>query len=261
MVTVIAVAAAVFRFAGVGAAQEKPRGGTITGLVTDESGQPIVGADVAAFPDVLHAVTDSAGRFTITGLDAGFYRVRARRLGYSPLVITTDLTKNGHVDLRYELRFRPVILDSVVVTNPGNCAPISYSGFSCRRRFGKGVYLTDDDLADKGAVELGEVFSGVDGFRIGTLPGAFGLVPVPRATHGFRCLNAIVNGRPFASTNPLPRYATELLAVEIYALPSDVPPEYARYVWLGALRQTSMPVSPAGQNERCSLVVYWTSSR
>jgi hypothetical protein len=257
----LAVVAMVVALGATGSAQSKPKGGTISGFVLDDSGHPIADADVAAFPDVLHAHTDSLGHFVISGLDAGFYRVRARHLGYSPLVITTDLTKNGHVDLRYELKYRPAILDSVVVMEHGNCPPINYVGFNCRKRLGKGVYLTDDDLADKGAIELGEVFGGVPGFRIDTLPGVYGQRPIPRATHGFRCLNALVNGRPFATTNPMPRYATELLGVEIYAVPNDVPPEYARYVWQGNLRQTSMPVSPAGPNERCSLVVYWTSSR
>jgi hypothetical protein len=255
------VAAALLGVGTAGKAQDKPKGATVTGMVLDDSGHPLNDADVVLFPDNRRARTDSLGRFSIGELDAGFYHVRARHLGYSPIDISTDLTKNGHVDLRFELKLRPAILDSVVVMEHGNCPAISYVGFNCRKRLGKGVYLTDDDLADKGAVELGEVFSGVPGFRIDTLPGIFGLRPIPRATRGFRCLNALVNGRPFASTNPLPGYATELLAVEIYALPSDVPPEYGRYVWQGTLRQTSMPLSPAGPNERCSLVVYWTASR
>jgi len=242
-------------------AQAEPNGGRITGTVLDDSGHPLADADVITYPANARARTDSVGRFAIGGLDAGFYRVRVRRLGYSSLEISTDLSKNGHVDLRYELKLRPAILDSVVVMEHGTCPAIRYTGFNCRKRFGKGVYLTDDDLADKGAIELGEVFSGVTGFRIDTLPGIYGQRPIPRATHGARCINALVNGRPFATTNPLPRYATELLAVEIYALPNDVPTEYARYVWQGNLRFSSMPVGPAGPNERCSLVVYWTATR
>jgi len=259
--TVLLAAIALFVLHVTGQAQDAPKGGRITGTVLDDSGHPLPDADVLAFPGNARTRTDSVGHFSISGLDGGFYRVRARHIGYASLEISSDLDKNGHVDLRYELKLRPAVLDSVVVMEHGNCPVINYTGFNCRKRFGKGVYLTDDDLADKGAIELGEVFSGVSGFRIDTLPGIFGQRPIPRATHGARCINALVNGRPFASTNPLPRYATELLAVEIYALPNDVPSEYARYVWQGNLRFSSMPVGPAGPNERCSLVVYWTSYR
>jgi hypothetical protein len=37
------------------------------------------------------------------------------------------------------------------------CSALSYKGFNCRKSR-EGVYLTDEDLADKGAVELGEAF-------------------------------------------------------------------------------------------------------
>ncbi len=123
------------------------------------------------------------------------------------------------------------------------------------------MYLTDDDIADKGAVELGDVFDGVDGFRVEFAPSPWGRVPIPRAQHGARCLNALVNGKPMRLTNPLPRYATELLAVEIYALPSDVPPEYARYAWMPEIRQSAMAVGRDSPSSRCSLAVYWTSYR
>src|SRR4051812_42617958 len=145
-------------------------GGTIAGIVLDATGHPIVDADVFALPEKSRARTDSAGRFAIGKLDAGFYHVRVRRLGFEPTEITTDLAKNGHVDLKFELVSRPVVLDSVVIQADGKCPAISYSGFNCRKRAGKGVYLTDDDLADKGAIELGEVFSDVKGFDVVARP-------------------------------------------------------------------------------------------
>jgi hypothetical protein len=241
------------------AAQAPTVPGSITGVVRDQQGDPIAGANVVAFPETVRAVTDSAGRFQLIKFGGGFYHVRVRRIGFTPAEITTDLAKNGHVELKFELRRRPVVLDSIVIQDKGVCPALSYVGFNCRKRFGKGVYLTDDDIADKGAVELGDVFSDVNGFRIEMVPSAWGQRPVPRALHGERCLNALVNGRPYALTNQLPRYATDLLAVEIYAAPADVPPEYERYVWMSSIRQTATAVGKDSPNARCSLVVYWTS--
>ena len=92
--------------------------------------------------------------------------------------------------------------------------------------------------------------------RRGTV--ARGPKPKPLATRGGNCLNALINGRPLAVTNPLPRFATELLGVEIYASPRDVPTEYQRYVWQGDARQTTT-FAHDRMDQPCSLVVYWTT--
>jgi len=236
-----------------------PMPGSITGIVVDELGKPIRDVDVFAFPETVRGRTDSTGRFAITKLGAGFYHVRARRLGYSPLEITTDLAANGHVELKFELKPRPAMLDSVVISATGKCPEVSYSGFNCRRRSGKGLYLTDDDIAEKGAIELAEVFTDVRGFRVEPAMTRLGVRPIPRSTVGNRCLNALVNGRPLSPTNRLPYYATELIAVEIYASPNDAPKEYQRYVWLSATRQTSALMEHELPNQRCALAVYWTA--
>src|SRR6185503_2697836 len=122
-------------------AAQTQSGGTIAGTVVDASGRPVVDADVYALPEKARARTDSAGRFAISKLGAGFYHVRVRHLGFRPNEITTDLTNNGRVELKFELVSRPVMLDSVIVQADGKCPTMSYTGFLCRRRTGKGLYL------------------------------------------------------------------------------------------------------------------------
>jgi hypothetical protein len=239
-------------------AQAPVQGASIAGVVLDGAGHPVPDADVLAFPDKARGRTDSAGKFTIAKLDGGFYHVRVRRIGYRPAEITTDVAKNGHVDLKFELAIRPAMLDTVIVEADGKCAAVSYSGFNCRKHFGKGVYMTDDDIAGKGAVELGDLFTDVPGFVVENRPTTFGLKPIPFAAHG-GCLNALVNGRPIAVTNQLPLAATDLLAVEIYATPSSVPSEYQRYIWDARARQTSPRVGRDHGDQPCALAVYWTS--
>src|SRR5262245_22418681 len=107
------------------------QGGTITGRVLDPGGRPVPGADVVIIADSHRARTDSAGRFTISNVDKGFYRVRARRIGFMPHEITTDLGKDGRVELTFELKLRPAILDSVIVTADGKCSELSFTGFNC----------------------------------------------------------------------------------------------------------------------------------
>jgi hypothetical protein len=255
----VGLTATLFASTGVAFGQNAPVPGSITGVVVDELGRPIVDADVHAFPGSVHARTDSTGHFILAKLGSDFYHVRARHLGFTSTEITTDLAKNGHVDLKFELKARPAMLDSVIIEADGKCPPVSYGGFNCRRRSGKGVYMTDDDIGDKGAIELGDIFDGVPGFRTEMRFTPYGRRPVPVATRGNRCLNAVVNGRPVSLTNPLPRYANELIAIEIYSVPSEVPPEYQRYIWMGSARQSSAIIGRATPDESCSVVVYWTS--
>ncbi|HTE48181.1 MAG TPA: carboxypeptidase regulatory-like domain-containing protein [Gemmatimonadaceae bacterium] len=255
------VATAVLVAPSRSGAQSKPTGGTIAGIVVDDSGRPIADADVFAFPQTPRVHTDSAGRFALTNLDGDFYHVRARHIGFAPGETTTDLSKNGRVEVKIELARRPVVLDSVVVTADGVCPTNSYKGFNCRKHSGKGVYLTDDDLADKGAVELGEAFRDVPGFRLEIAITPYGRKPKPIPTRGSGCLNALVNGLATGVTNPLPLFATELLAAEIYSRPSEVPSEYQRFIWQRGIRQSSSHMSRDNGSEPCSLVVYWTSYR
>lgn len=232
--------------------------GTISGVVLDPAGRPIRDADVMILGDKARGRTDSTGRFTIANVDKGFYHVRARRIGFAPSEVTTDLSKNGKVELTFELKVRPAILDSVRVVAAGKCPERTLIGYYCRKRMTNGVFLSDDDLADRGAIELGDIFRDVEGFRVDVVPTPWGAKPRPLATRGARCLNALVNGLPAARTNLLPAYAVNVIAVEIYALPNEVPPEFQRFVSLASARQTSSPVGRDSPNARCSLVVYWT---
>jgi hypothetical protein len=249
---------ALFVAASAASAQKT---GVIAGTVVDEQGKPLPDVDVVASAENARARSDSAGRFEIRNLEAGQYTVRARRIGFLPTRLTADLGKGGRADVKIELKVRPPMLDSVFVIANGVCPERSYVGFLCRRRAGKGgVYMTDDDIFDKNAREIGDIFRDVPGFRIELQPTVWGRLPMPLSTKASLCLNALVNGRPASNTNQIPRFADEMLAVEIYAAPADVPEEYQRYVWGRQGRQTQSYRDRAGAvGERCSVVVYWTT--
>jgi hypothetical protein len=233
-------------------------GASITGSVVDDHGSPVRDADVFAPPSTARARTDSVGHFVLSNLPAEFYHVRVRHIGFTAAEITTELGKNGHVDLKFDLKRRPVMLDSMIVQADGKCPPRNYLGFNCRRRLGKGIFLTDDDIMDRGAIELGDIFRDMDGFRIEQVMTQYGMQPSPIPTRGNHCLNALINGRIYARTNPLPRYATNVIAVEIYPTPNDVPPEYQQYVSNPDARQSAPRIPHDSPTNRCALAVYWT---
>ena len=251
---------AAVAFTALPASLAAQKTGIIAGTVVDENGQPIRDVQIVASADNAHATTDSAGHFEIRNLDGGQYNVRARRIGFLPARTTADISHAGRADLHIEMKTRPAILDSVVVLADGKCPERSFTGFYCRRRVAKGVFLTDDDIFDKNAREPGDLFRDMPGFRVELRPSIWGPMPTPISTKGSRCLNALVNGRLPSPTNQLPRFADQMIAVEIYITPGDVPTEYQQYAWGRAGRQTSMyDDHGASSSEHCALVVYWTT--
>jgi hypothetical protein len=227
-----------------GAAAQEAHGPTLTGVVKDQSGKPVAGADVTANPDAHRTRTDSAGRFVLTGLAGGSYTVRARKLGYAPAdPWTADFSKNSHLEITLELGRAMPMLDTVIVTADGRCSARSLDGFTCRRQRGKGTFLDYTEIDEKDERYTADLFRTIEGFRVELRPRRGDLptrVLVP--TTGFRCLVQLVDGHPVNPANRIPEYAGDIVAIEVYRKRDEVPKEYQTYVF-----------------QPCTLVLYWTT--
>jgi hypothetical protein len=70
------------------------------GLVRDELGQPLGGATVSVFGKslsrgALTAITDEQGRFTLSGIPPGLYRLRAYLSGFFPSAFARVVVEEG----------------------------------------------------------------------------------------------------------------------------------------------------------------------
>lgn len=107
--------------AGAGFAQA-PSGredaGRIEGrVVDDETGEALLGASVVVEGTTLGAITGPNGRYSISGLAAGVYRIRASRLGFSDeLVEALRVPTNGVVTVDFRLRPQAIALPGVTAT-------------------------------------------------------------------------------------------------------------------------------------------------
>jgi Fe(3+) dicitrate transport protein len=79
------------------------------------SGQPVVGGEVYVQSLARAVLTDSTGRFQVTGLAAGLQQVRVSALGYQPFSMEVRLPADGFV---FELTGRDRTLGEVVVAAP-----------------------------------------------------------------------------------------------------------------------------------------------
>ena len=78
--------------------------GKLTGLVRNEKGQPIIGANIRLEGLRIGALTDDTGRYLMIGIPAGEYPVRANMLGHAPFVaqrvqVTPDFTTELNIEM------------------------------------------------------------------------------------------------------------------------------------------------------------------
>jgi hypothetical protein len=211
--------------------------GAIAGIVTDTAGKPLADISVVTYPADREVRTNSSGRFLVAALRSGAYNVRARGLAYQATDKVVTVKAGDTTNVTMVVQPRPIELDTVVTR--GACKKISFEDFLCRQHRGQGVFLDEAAIDSVHGTWASDALRGQFGFRTN----GRGATP----TTGWRCLTILVDGRPANNDmNPIPWYATELIGVEIYANPKDVPAELQRFR-LGA------------QSRRCSLIVYWTT--
>jgi hypothetical protein len=229
--------------------------------VRDEAGRPLSGVDVSIPSLKIGTQTDSLGEARLVLKDKGSFFVRARKLGYT---MATDRAQvfDDTTLLQLKLLSNPLGLDTVKTVATANCARREFSGFECRRQGGVGTFL-DYVSIDSAHVDLpGQLFHDFPGFRVAY--NAKGEA-YPEASASWHCVTILVNGNTPSNANRMPVRSEDLLGVEIYSRPEDVPQTYKSFaqrpVKNVSTRQTPLAPIPSDSKERCSLVNYWVVNR
>ena len=104
--------------------------GTITGKVSDKkTGHALPFANVAVPTAQKGALTDSEGRFTISGVPVGTYELKIQFLGYKPetvpgVVVAAGKPSNGDVKLEESVvHEETAVALPVATTTPGRVSP------------------------------------------------------------------------------------------------------------------------------------------
>ena len=93
-------------------AQQMPGRATVSGIVHDSTGAPIIKAEVAVMPSGPYAFTDERGRYTLRGAP----RVIARKIGFTPELLDLSLAVDGSVsDAEFVLdRVPPMLAERII---------------------------------------------------------------------------------------------------------------------------------------------------
>jgi hypothetical protein len=233
----IALTTGILAFASAAHAQSA----TIRGIVRDSSMQPVARAEVSLDPTSRRIRTDSTGRFVFDSLDGGQFVVRARRLGFNPAEWTVDLSKSGKIDVQLVLGPRIAMLDTVFARDGAPCEPQEYQGFMCRRALAKGRFIDYTDIDSMNVLYSADLLRDIGGFTSVVRSTSIGPTRQAASRH---CTVVLVNGvaTPWGG---VPESAYDIIGIEIYQTPQDIPKEYRRYTW---------------GKEDCWLVAYWTAN-
>jgi TonB-linked SusC/RagA family outer membrane protein len=126
--------------------------GTVTGAVTGEAGQPIVGAQVSLPGTALGSVTNGTGHYTIVNVPARDYRLRAQRIGYKLIEEPITVRAGATVTHNFVMQTQVLSLDQVVVTGT--------AGAARQREVGNSIATVDMSNVAEPPSDVGQLLQG-----------------------------------------------------------------------------------------------------
>ena len=184
----------------------------VSGVVHNDKGKPVGGAQVIVPGTGLDTRTQEAGTFALGGLPSGTQTVEVRAIGYEPKRVALDLTRERVTTIDVTLDHPVQTLDAVKIYGRGNS---SMAAFQRRLKAGWGHILTPADLAKRNAFQATDVFRTIPGVRVAPTRG-FGNVVLVRGCVPTVYLNGMRMDDNAAADIDMLVTPSELTAVEVY---------------------------------------------
>lgn len=218
-----------------------PSGGIIGQVIDQESRSPVGGASISLLGTQLRTATDTGGRFTQAGLGSGTYLLEVRAIGYGVTSWLLRLRDGEVVDYIFEVAPLGVDLEPIIVEGRPTYAQRRMLEFEQRRRGGRGVFITEDQIETSHAATMADLLRGVPGVRLNCRSGIC-TAQMTRGARGVCSADWVVDGSPatMSSTPHLP--VVGIIAVEIYRSPNEAPPEFLK------------------PDSQCGVIAIWTKS-
>jgi hypothetical protein len=213
----------------------------VTGRVVSHATHTGISGATISVPELGRStITDSAGRYLIGGFPSGRYRFVVRMIPYSLKEATLLLERGDHRTLDFELDSADAqTLPAVPITA---AAPVDLRlrDFERRRLTGRGQYLSEEQIKQMGAASVADATRGMRGVDIHCGGGGGCRIQMVRAP--MNCgPDYVIDGHvdnTFGPQTPI----RDIVALEVYTGPSDVPGEFA------------------GATAGCGVVAVWTRS-
>lgn len=216
----------------------------ITGEVRSLTGEPVADADVRVRDAKSTTATDSAGRYTLTGLPAGTQVLVVRHLGYPIVEVPVELRPDKRATRDVLLR-RNVVLDSVRVVSTRT----ESTEFERNRRTNAfGQFLTAEDIDKLKATETADLFINVLGFSVFGQGSQARIVSNAALARHPQCRSANVVVNDFEGSDLNSVAPIQIAGIEAYADETFVPARFAGraecgviVIWLRKAPPKAMP--------------------
>jgi hypothetical protein len=200
--------------------------------------------------------TDSSGIFRFAPLAPGTYFLRATRIGNTPVLKNITVAANERV--RVEITLNPIVhqLTAVVVRADSTVTALSDpSGFERRRRMEQGVFMTEEQIERRRAINTEQLFLTLPNVRVDT----GGIVLIARGDISFK-------GLLFHSPTPFGAQFVDCVGVQVFVdgavmpQPFDVnsiPPQRIKAIELYRGPATT-PLELRSPKTVCGTLAIWT---
>ena len=221
--------------------------GTIAGIVTDSSGNPLDGAEVVLLEQQRGVRTAANGLFRLERVPVGHNVVYVRRLAFREVTAFVTVSAGDTADVAVELEMIAHPLAPVIVAASRRLAVSGrMADFERRRRMGIGKFLDRKQIEDINSLYMSDVLRRVPGLRLMLNDKGKWVVRMARAVglNNSTCQPQFyLDGMLYPVVDVLgidAIFATDLEAVEVFRGPSEVPPQYG------------------GANAACGVILVWT---
>ena len=219
-----------------------PRTYKFTGVVTDPSREPIIGAELVILTPAhggRSALTDSRGFFDFGEFTPGLLSFRVRRLGYEPRTMDVQIGAGAqNTAIEIALTVIPAELAKVFVAG----APGRLNEFFERRqtRAAFGRFFDQEEIRKKGPTQASDLFRNVPGVSVKTNPSGGNAIRI----RGCQPMVVIDGQRSPGAELDEVMSPGDITAIEFYPSSAGVP---AQYLERG--------------NRLCGLILVWTKNQ
>lgn len=215
---------------------DSTRRGTVTGILTDDAGQPFANARVV-MEDMPETRSDSDGRFTIVGIPGGTRQLEVRSLGLLPVVTAVDVIAGETVTVALTLQ-RLATLRAMRVSADVATRRFAYE-FDLRRRRGAGFSMDSSQISKY--AKFTNAFHDIPSVQA-DYHGSNFRISLPDGRGG-RCAPEVrIDGAEAEYGHLVDLLTHEVAALEVYPHPGSVPVEFQR----------------AGIRPLCGIILVWT---
>lgn len=199
----------------------------LTGRVINAAGAPVANARVDVSGTGNATLSREDGSFGFADLPSGTQALMVRQLGFEPVEVAVELSGKAPKQVTVTMSKPARVLDPVAVVAEKSKDGLDQVGFAQRKKNGFGYFMGPDEIQQRQATRMTDLFRTVPSLRI--VPSGMDYVVESARDAQGGCVNYVVDGAPYKSlfAGDVDRLMppNDVAAIEVYT-GSSTPAEF-----------------------------------